>query len=265
VEGIRRVLEREGCPEDEEISVLFVGHDTKHAEKTRRLFTTLNKRARRIGEANRIALDEDDGFAVIARRLVDDAPVIPEELIKLTASAAIQDREPYFTHIITLYNTARDLFPGSTSLTDRAKFCDSRPSDADLGIFFDEVVQFWKVLRENAPEVDDVITARTGASALRAPKRNHLLLRPIGQRGFAGAVRLLVTRDKLSLVEAVSRLCQVDMWIHKRSWAHVAWDPIQAKMKNSVTLIESALLKMVGAEARTQHAGEKLEEVFRAR
>ena len=77
VAGIKLALEDEnvvGQIGDDSVSAIFVAHDPKSdagKQRTRRLFTTVNKKARIISKAAKIALDEDDGFAIVTRRLID--------------------------------------------------------------------------------------------------------------------------------------------------------------------------------------------------
>ena len=67
--GIKRAVE-EGLPKDQadEVSVIFVAHKVtpQGLERTRRLFTTLNKTARPVSKGDIIALDEDDVMAPLA-------------------------------------------------------------------------------------------------------------------------------------------------------------------------------------------------------
>jgi DNA sulfur modification protein DndB len=59
---------------EDTVSVIFVAHETspEGMQKTRRLFTTLNKEARRVSKGGIIALDEDDVIAICVRRLVEE-------------------------------------------------------------------------------------------------------------------------------------------------------------------------------------------------
>ena len=79
VAGIKVALERLRNADDteryerlanEDLSILFVSADLLRAgqhERVRRLFTTLNKEAKRVSEQEIIALDEDDTAAIITR------------------------------------------------------------------------------------------------------------------------------------------------------------------------------------------------------
>lgn len=56
---------------DEEVSIILVVHNGTNKQRTRRLFTVLNKYAQKPKEAELIILDEDDASAIITRKLVD--------------------------------------------------------------------------------------------------------------------------------------------------------------------------------------------------
>lgn len=73
--GIKRTIkDRVGQDLDDEVSVIFVAHEAtpQGLERTRRLFTTLNKTARPVSKGGIIALDEDDVMAICVRRLIED-------------------------------------------------------------------------------------------------------------------------------------------------------------------------------------------------
>ena len=68
VAGIKRALAATKELNTDSLCAIFVGHNPKTEDgkaRTRRLFTTVNKRARAVSKAARIALDEDDGFAIV--------------------------------------------------------------------------------------------------------------------------------------------------------------------------------------------------------
>lgn len=93
VAGIKQAVETDSDISQDEIVAIFVGHTSTRAgeQRTRRLFTTLNKTARRVSEADRIALDEDDGFAVVTRRLIDEFRLFKlGKLIDSAPSAALK-------------------------------------------------------------------------------------------------------------------------------------------------------------------------------
>ena len=62
VKGIIEALKENKELEDEEVPVIFIAHKNDDAGKrrTRKLFSTLNRRAKPVGDNYQIALDEDD-------------------------------------------------------------------------------------------------------------------------------------------------------------------------------------------------------------
>ena len=74
VVGIKLALEADSDLGEEEVGAIFVGHRTDRPgrERTRRLFTTLNRYAKPVNKMQIIALDEDDSVAIITRRLLED-------------------------------------------------------------------------------------------------------------------------------------------------------------------------------------------------
>ena len=81
VEGIKQALEDNSELGREEVSVIFVAHrnDSDGMERTRRLFTTLNRYAKPVSKSEIVALDEDDIIAITTRALVENAPALSGE------------------------------------------------------------------------------------------------------------------------------------------------------------------------------------------
>jgi DNA sulfur modification protein DndB len=107
VAGIKEALKRDESLAAEEVSAIFVSHQptSESMERTRRLFTTLNKTAVRVKQADIIALDEDNGFAIVTRQLVDDSDLFRRgNLISFTETSAVRPSdESAVTSIIHLY------------------------------------------------------------------------------------------------------------------------------------------------------------------
>ena len=86
VQGIKKALEENNELKREEVSIIFVSHrnDPDGMERTRRLFTTLNRYAKPVKKSEIIALDEDDTIAIITRELVEKHPLFCDKLLFTT-------------------------------------------------------------------------------------------------------------------------------------------------------------------------------------
>lgn len=116
----------------EEVTVMLVAHDPSDAGRTRsrRLFTTLNKRAVSVKKHETIALDEDDVMAIATRHLVEKFnPLSREGIVSFRTSANILPSDTkVFTAIVTLYDLLFDLFKVvSRRSADELKY--NRPDD----------------------------------------------------------------------------------------------------------------------------------------
>ena len=76
IKGIREAYKKNKSIGEEEVALIFVVHNHENKQRTRRLFTVLNKFAQKPKEAELIILDEDDAAAIITRKLVDNHEVL---------------------------------------------------------------------------------------------------------------------------------------------------------------------------------------------
>ena len=119
-----------------------------------------------------------------------------------------------------------------------------------LDQLYSKACEYWKCVKKLVDEVEEVLNGTTSAGEFRKPKNNHLMMRPIGQRAFAGAVGVLVARGE-SIEQAVKRVCKVDPWLHKKAWHDILWDPVRDVMLKTPMLGETFLLRQINEEGRT--------------
>ncbi len=268
VAGIKKALsavEVNADFEEDNVSAIFVSHDsssTEGRERTRRLFTTVNKKAKRISKSAKIALDEDNGFAILTRRLIDSLWIFEDKKnhISYSSGGAILTKDiNSITSVVGLYEIIKLLFPTK----GRNKFDNERPKDQELDEHLNICSRFFDRLIEKVPSYKNVFIERSkNASYFRNGEYNHLLFRPIGQKAFAGATELLISRGK-TLEDSVDILLNADMFISKEIWHHIVWNPIDKKMiANKLHLAETRLLELAGQEARSIKYKENLNKLL---
>lgn len=108
--GIRRALLKNPKLGNERVSVLFVPHTETPAglRRTRSLFVAINKKAVPVSKRDIIALDEIDLAAIVARQLVDEAPLFSGGQIDLDRfTPSIPATAPALTTIANFYDVIK--------------------------------------------------------------------------------------------------------------------------------------------------------------
>ena len=271
VAGIKQAVNEGIDFGNEEVTVIFVGHANTPTgiQRTRRLFVTLNHRAKRVTDADIVALDEDNGFAVVTRRIIDEGTLFSrEELVEIKGSVDIRpaNAKAVIT-ILGLYQIAKGLYPRSKRVQPAySSILRSRPSDEEIEGIHDLVLRYWKALINEVPEYKSVIlTGTKDAGGFRSAARNHLLFRPAGQLAMARATECLLSRGR-DVEEAVHDLITANvMNLLSSTWHSILWNPDTKKMMNEGALAETLLLTTAGKHPRTPDAGFRLERFLKER
>ena len=230
VEGIKQALKKNNKLEREEVSVIFVAHrnDLDGMERTRRLFTTLNRYAKPVSKSEIVALDEDDIIAITTRELVEKHPLFQEKIsLSKTKAISVKDNRS-FTTIITLYDVLDILF---RTVREWKEFKRHRPEDDTIAKFYVKSTQFWDTLIEYFPALEDILTSPDNNVAGRYRNREggHLLFRPVGLLIMAHVVRQ--AKDSgLSEREAIKRISEVSMGLTDKPWVGLLWDRTNQRM-----------------------------------
>ena len=264
VSGIKLALEKDTAGElsEECVSAIFVSHDPDSEigkQRTRRLFTTVNKKAKAISKAAKIALDEDDGFAIVARRLIDRHWLFEDErdhLLYGSGGAIGASDVNAITSVVGLFEIVKDLYSGTNS------FGQSRPNESELTAHLELCSSFFDELITSIPEFKLVFVDKVGkAGDYRNLLKNHLLFRPAGQRAFARATELQISRG-MSMKDSVQRLGKVDLYLQKEVWHHILWDPISKTMITAREVVaEAQLLQLANFDPRNKSSLDKLLDI----
>lgn len=180
VEGIKSALIENSKLEDETISVIFIGHhNTREGkEKTRRIFSTLNRYAKPVSPGDNIALDEDDIVAISTRELLENCPLFMNDNVKIdkkNSKALADNDDKSFTSLITLYETNKIIYSYYKSNRDKRKrlysnpniqgFLRFRPKQEEIDDFYTYLLTFWKTFTELFPGVKDYVLSSKDTKA----------------------------------------------------------------------------------------------------
>ncbi len=253
VEGIREALSQGNGLAAEEQTVIFVAHKSSNEgrERTRRLFTTLNKFAKPVSKAEQIALNDDDTFAIVTRRLIDNYPGLNGEFVPLSPTANIpQGNNRCVTTVIALYDLVRTIaLP--TGSRERKKLELGPPNFQRVAEVYEMTVIFWDALKEHIRTIRRVLSSKPEkemAGRFRTEAGGHVLFRPVGMQSFAKAVRVMVDRGE-KVEKAVARLSIIPLQLTDEPWVGVLWnDSTKTMILKHARLAVNLFLHMVGEE-----------------
>ena len=268
--GINKAIS-DGIEQDhyDEISVIFVGHrDTrKGLERTRRLFTTLNKTARPVSKGEIIALDEDDVMAICVRRLIEETELFAGNRIAFVASNNMPTTNTTsLTTIANLYDVLTILFTNAHSdlREQKANLQRVRPDDEVLEKCFKMAESYFVELGKHFKALNEFFSAKNTEPVVRKYRWNHgghVLFRPIGLEITTRVVARL-TKD-MSLGKAVRLAAQLPHDLDEEPFQWLMWDPNKKTMLNGHKVtIREVLLYMVGKNAKN-YSEETLLERYR--
>lgn len=252
--GIKKAVQ-DGLPEDQvdEVSVIFVAHKTtpQGLEKTRRLFTNLNKTARPVSKGDIIALDEDDVMAICVRKLIEETDYFSDKRIAFVASNNMPSSNlESITTIGNLYDILAILFSESESNLKKKKadLQRSRPSDSDLNAYFDLAKNYISLLADNFTEFRSFLNAANPSAVVAKHRGSHggkVLFRPVGLDILTRVVAKLT--KSMSLEDAVKLASKLPRDLTSAPFATLMWNTTTKTIgnANNVTLRE-VLMYMVG-------------------
>lgn len=227
--GIKNALAREPSLELGDISLILVPHKSTKSglERTRRLFTTLNKTARAVGKGEIIALDENDVMAIVTRQLVDFNPHFSEQRIKFAQADSLAANETELTTIGNLYEVLSALFTKLPKARSKHDLRFIRPSDVELEEYRKAAENFFECLAKFFPEMRTyfqatAVRAKSVVANYRTTTGGHILFRPLGLRLFSELTATLVTKGT-PLEDAVGMLASLPTELNRVPYKDVIW------------------------------------------
>jgi DNA sulfur modification protein DndB len=221
----------------EEVTVIIVKHDTTPdgLARTRRLFSTINRRAQATKQGLNIAIDEDDSVAIITRWLVRRHPYLGKlDLVKANKEGLAQKQlpprspknAPFLTTLHALYECNGELLPSFKGGIDIDK--SSRPSAELLDEYYDYVASIWTQVFDACPDLQKIASKQLKPGSLRnadGEGPNSAIARPLGQMILSEVISAAL-RQKQPQQEFIQKLFkEVSMDMAHVPWAKVIWNP----------------------------------------
>ena len=234
--GTMQALKDEPSLGDEEVAVIFVGHSNDRAglQRTRRLFSTLNRYAKPVSRGEIIALDEDDAVAIVTRRLVKSHPLFSDRVsLGGTKAVPVSDRTS-LTSIVALNDCVEMVLETHPAWNRGHKKI--RPPDKILDQFTQHCADYWNTVMDE----HEVLRKYVGvpwdarpAEPVRGRHGGHLFFRPIGILAHTWAATTLFSEEEVDTRVAIQRLAEVPWQLAEAPWVGLLWDGENQRMITS--------------------------------
>ena len=237
-------------------SLLLVGHKrtTTGLQRTRRLFTTLNKTVKPVSTSEIIALDEDDVMAITTRRLVDEHAYFQGNRIAFNPKANLATGDYHsLTSIVSLYQILCVLF---SKINPRHKLADMkyyRPSDVDLDNYYEIACTYFNGLNNHFRPLQAYFAADDFSKLVREHRGEtggNVMFRPIGLLMMTEVIAALSKNRKLD--DAIAQAAQLPQMLSCRPYKEVLWSR-RTGMTTRKALARDLLLYMIGALPERKH------------
>jgi len=265
VAGIKASLNENLGLKNEKVPVIFIGHKKtdEGMQKTRRLFSTLNRYAKPVSPKDIVALDEDDIVAITTRFLVENHFLFEKERIVFSLQKAINtSNKKAFTSLITLSDCVNELFKyyftyykktddfkdylskyfpnkNSIGVKDFKRF---RPSDILIEDFTNFTIKYWDAV-SSLEDITNYIKNLSEEPTLEyrnQEKGGNILFRPIGILPFVQATisdaKLYEDIENITDInfqEVIDGFKDINFYLNSKPWIHIVWDPNTQTMKTT--------------------------------
>ncbi|SDO35060.1 DNA sulfur modification protein DndB [Nakamurella panacisegetis] len=217
----------------DEICVVFIKYDT--LEKTRRIFNKVNRHARPTTPSDNIITSEDDGYAIVARWLVDRDPPLgltkprpPLNLFDSDGEPLVEWRQtnlPQFTQKLTTLNAVYQTVEAACDAHGLHHFDEkhrvNRPRNDELERAYRWSAGWWTSVLDGLEPYRLAVARPHRIRAMRQYQEKwSLLFRPIAQvalfRGIGESIRL-----GLDAKLAIERMNRIDWRASSNVWMDV--------------------------------------------
>jgi len=236
VNAITQAVKEKDSLCDEDVGVIFVSakQDSVSRQRTRRLFSTLNRYAKPVNSRDIIALDEDNTVAIVTRRMISDYSLFSGKRINTEVPGkAIPPNDPFcITTIVSLHDSLDIILRNEKlSKAEWQNFLRARPTDKIINNYYEKATKYWDGLKKHFREIKNLDKHKRSSpiGKLRDKNGGHLLFRPIGLQIISEVVKMF-SENGITQNRALRRLARIDYELSNKPWKGLLWEPIKKRM-----------------------------------
>ncbi len=259
--GLRKAVGDNESVGEDEISLIIVIHKADLKQRTRRLFTVLNRYAVSIKPAEKVILEEDDAAAILTRKLVQEYPTfIKDNAVSATKLFNLSSTDTKnFTSLVCLYEISKVLINYSSLYKSKVII---RPTDEVLNQLYVNITSFWDFFFKAFPNVVKFINEQKVPSKFIRNKTSggSMLLRPEGQLLFASVYKEFDSSKKVKVFK--DNVSKIDFNLSGPNWMYVFWkgDTMETKHKK---LKRSIFKYLLGSKGEEKYITNELTKIYK--
>lgn len=268
VAGIIAALKENPALSSEQIPVVFIAHEDSPngIKRTRKLFSTLNRRAKPVGENAQIALDEDDVVAIATRELIALCPLFWEKRLVNGAGKQIPSKDKdAFTSLVTLYQCNNILIQSKLGLKGKKykEFLFFRPEEKQIEEITQYIEDFWNQFCSTIKTIKNYLSIKNlPAESFRNSQGGNILFRPVVLTEYVKAALIIATYYDGNFKNAFKKLNSIKAELSEAPWKGVLWDGKKMITRADKKLIMLLILHMCGKEYLTPEEKQTLVEKY---
>ena len=195
---------------EDEVCVIFINYEND--VKTRRIFNTVNRYAKKTSRGDDIITSEDDGYAIVSRWLLRETEPLgkPEDIVNWKSNT-LTKRSTQFTTVSAVYETVKLILRSNDiNLPEQ-----ERPAEEDLETYLHYASQFWDSLLGMPPYQEAISHPGQIPDMREDSATTALLFKPVGQIALVDALLRAVDNGKLTITAAIERASRIETWSMK--------------------------------------------------
>ena len=269
VSGIKAALLENAELQNDTVPVIFIAHSqsSEGRTRTRKLFSTLNRRAKPVGQNENIALDEDDVCSIITRELLQEYPLLSKENVVNSKSKQIPNNNKVaLTSLIALYQSVCTIVQRYLKMSSKKfqHYLLYRPSQETIQEISAYVHNIFDSFVENTSVLQGYLSDYSEDKAVKYRNKNggNILFRPIVFTDYFAVAFILSEKNDAGISGAFKRLNTIPQDLQSAPWLGLLWDGNKIINRISHTMIKNILLWMADSRCLSKNEMESLEDSF---
>ncbi len=267
VKGIIEAINENQSLVDEEVPVIFIAHKNsiEGKKRTRKLFSTLNRRAKPVGENYQIALDEDDIVAIVTREIVEEFVLFQGDRLLNTTKQIPKTNVSAFTSLIALYQCNEVLIQSKLKMSDKElkEYKLYRPDEELIEEIFEYVKGYWESFITNIPIIEQFLKKEEmPAQEYRNKDGGNLLFRPIGIIEFVNASSIIAEKQNKNWNQVLAQMSNIELCLNSQVWKGVIWDGKKIINRVNTNLIKLIIMRLVSKNLLSDDENTQLVDLY---